>query len=229
MARSSRQIDVYLEAGRKRTFAGAIDWPGWCRHGRDEAAALQALFDYGPRYAQVLDGVGLGFRAPADIAAFAVIERLAGNTTTDYGAPDVAPEADTRPVDDAELARQQALLRACWGAFDAATASAAGKELSKGPRGGGRDVEAIIRHELGADRGYLSHIGGKLAPGAEANLDEDLARARQAILDGLAAAAHGVVPPRGPRGAVRWPPRYFVRRSAWHVLDHAWEIEDRSA
>ncbi len=21
--------------------------------------------------------------------------------------------------------------------------------------------------------------------------------------------------------------RYFVRRTAWHVLDHLWEIEDR--
>lgn len=25
-----------------------------------------------------------------------------------------------------------------------------------------------------------------------------------------------------------WPPRYAARRIAWHVLDHAWQIEDRS-
>jgi hypothetical protein len=24
------------------------------------------------------------------------------------------------------------------------------------------------------------------------------------------------------------PPRYAIRRIAWHVLDHAWEIEDKS-
>ena len=24
-----------------------------------------------------------------------------------------------------------------------------------------------------------------------------------------------------------WPVRYAARRIAWHVLDHAWEIEDR--
>jgi hypothetical protein len=52
MARSNK-IDVYLEAGQKRTFAGALAWPGWCRNGRDETSALQALFDYGPAGARV--------------------------------------------------------------------------------------------------------------------------------------------------------------------------------
>jgi hypothetical protein len=229
MARSAHQIDVYLEVGKKRTLAGAVDWPGWCRSGRDEGTALQALLDYGPRYAQVLHEARLGFQAPADLAAFVVVERLAGTATTDFGVPVVAPVSDTRPVDDTELARQQALLQACWHAFDAAATAAAGKELRKGPRGGGRDLEAITRHVLGADAGYLAQRAGKLAPDDTANLREELARTRQAILDGLAAAAHGEVAPRGPRGGVRWTPRYFVRRSAWHVLDHAWEIEDRSA
>ena len=229
MARSAHQIDVYLEVGKKRTLAGAVDWPGWCRSGRDEGTALQALLDYGPRYAQVLHEARLGFQVPADLAAFAVVERLAGTATTDFGVPVVAPVSDTRPVDDTELARQQALLQACWHAFDAAATAAAGKELRKGPRGGGRDLEAITRHVLGADAGYLAQTAGKLAPDDTANLREELARTRQAILDGLAAAAHGEVAPRGPRGGVRWTPRYFVRRSAWHVLDHAWEIEDRSA
>ena len=61
MARSSSKIDIYLEIGKKRTFAGAIDWPGWCRSGSDEESALQALFDYGPRYARVLRSSQLGF------------------------------------------------------------------------------------------------------------------------------------------------------------------------
>ncbi len=91
MARSSATIDVYLEIGKKRAFAGALDWPGWCRSGRDADAALQALADYGPRYARALDAAGIEFRAPADASAFAVVERLAGNATTDFGAPDIAP------------------------------------------------------------------------------------------------------------------------------------------
>jgi hypothetical protein len=80
---------------------------------------------------------------------------------------------------------------------------------------------------LGADAGYLSRLGGKLPPGAADDPDKALSETRKAILDALAAAARGEAPARGPRGGVRWTPRYFVRRSAWHVLDHAWEIEDR--
>jgi hypothetical protein len=228
MARAANKIDVYLEIGKKRTFAGALDWPGWCRSGRDEGTALQALLDYGPRYAGVLRPARLGFQAPADASAFAVVERLEGNPTTDFGAPAVAPSSDARPVDDAELRRFQALLEACWQAFDAAAQSAAGKELRKGPRGGGRDLERITRHILGSDAGYLGGLVWKVEQREGADLAEELARTRQAILDALAAAARGEVAERGPRGGVRWTPRYFVRRVAWHVLDHVWEIEDRA-
>ncbi|HKZ82673.1 MAG TPA: DinB family protein [Anaerolineae bacterium] len=227
MARSSNQIDVYLEIGKKRTFAGVIDWPGWSRSGRDEGSALQALFEYGPRYARVLRAARLGFRAPADASAFAVIERLEGNTTTDFGAPGVAPSSDADPVDEVELRRFQALLKACWRAFDAAARAAIGKELRKGPRGGGRDLEGIVQHVLGGDAGYLTRLGWKLKLGDGDELDEELRRTRQAILEALASTARGEHPARGPRGGVRWTPRYFVRRVAWHVLDHAWEIEDR--
>ena len=227
MERSSNKIDVYLEIGKKRTFAGAIDWPGWCRSGRDEGSALQALFDYGPRYARVLRTARLGFRAPAQTSAFAVIERLEGNTTTDFGAPDLAPSSDARPVEDTELRRFRALLKACWWALDAAAEAATGKELRKGPRGGGRDLEGIVQHVLGGDAGYLSRLGWKLEREEEDDLGKELSRARQAILNALASAVRGEVPARGPRGGVRWTPRYFVRRVAWHLLDHVWEIEDR--
>jgi hypothetical protein len=227
MAQSTSKIDVYLEIGQKRTFAGAVDWPGWCRGARDEAGALQALFDYGQRYDQVLRSARLGFQAPADTSAFTVVERLEGNATTDFGAPSIAPASDTKPVDDAELERLQKLLKACWQAFDAAVQTATGKELRKGPRGGGRDLEGITRHVLGAEAGYLSGLGWKVKQGEAEELSEELARTREAVLNALASAAHGEIPARGPRGGVRWTPRYFVRRAAWHVLDHIWEIEDR--
>ena len=227
MARSSHKMDVYLEIGKKRTFAGAIDWPGWCRSGRDEAAALRALFDYGPRYARVLRAARLGFQAPADTAAFAVIERLQGNATTDFGAPDVAPSSDRRPVDDAELRRFETLLKACWRMFDATTSAATGKEFRQGPRGGGRDLERIVQHVLGADEGYLGRLGGKVEMDEADEPGRKLSQARKAMLDALASAVRGEMSPRGPRGGVRWTPRYFVRRVAWHVLDHTWEIEDR--
>jgi hypothetical protein len=229
MTRSANNVDVYLEIGKKRTFAGAIDWPGWCRIGRDDGSALQALVDYGPRYARILSPTRLGFQTPATTSALAVVERLEGNATTDFGAPAVAPSSDTRPVDDAELQRFQTLLQACWGAFDATVQAAVGKELRKGPRGGGRDLEEIVRHVLGADVGYLARLAWKLEKGEEEDLSDELGRTRQAILNALAAATRGEVPERGPRGGVIWTPRYYVRRVAWHVLDHTWEIDDRVA
>jgi hypothetical protein len=158
---------------------------------------------------------------------FAVIERLEGNATTDFGAPSVAPSGDTRPVNDAELRRLQTLLKACWRSFDVAARSATGKELRKGPRGGGRDLGKIVQHVLGADAGYLARLGWKLEKVEEDDLDRELRQTRQAMLNALASAVRGETPTRGPRGGAVWTPRYLVRRVAWHVLDHAWEIEDR--
>jgi hypothetical protein len=227
MAKSSNEIDVYLEIGKKKTFAGAIDWPGWSRSGRDEGAALQALLDYGPRYALVVGKAGLEFQAPAERSELPVIERLDGGSTTDFGAPEAVPSRDAAPVGEAERQRLQVLLEACWQALDAAISAARGKELRKGPRGGGRELEGIIRHVMGADAGYLSQLGWKFKANEEADIAVELQRIRRAVLEGLAAAVRGELPALGPRGGQRWPPRYFVRRSAWHVLDHAWEIEDR--
>lgn len=224
-------IEVYLEIGAKRTFASALDWPGWCRSGRDEESALQALADYGNRYARVLPTEGkakeFGFQAPADVPSFVVLERLKGNATTDFGTPGRAPARDSEPVSDSELDRFQSILKACWRTFDGAVKSAKGKELRKGPRGGGRELDGVVRHVLGGDGGYLASLGWKLTPDEGADLSEELKRTRKAILEGLKAAAHGEIPERGPRGGIRWTPRYFVRREAWHVLDHAWELEDR--
>lgn len=218
-------LKVYLEVGSRRTFAAAIAWPGWCRMGPDEATALQTLFDYGPRYARILRPARLDFQAPNAVSAFAVVERLKGNATTDFGAPDRAPAGDTQPLNDTELRRLQVLLKACWRAFDAAVERANGKTLRVGPRGGGRTLDGVVQHVLGAEIGYLSGLGGKVS--LSETPQPPLERTRHAILKALVASAHGEIAAHGPRGGKRWPPRYFVRREAWHVLDHLWEIEDR--
>jgi hypothetical protein len=225
MAQTSNKIDVYLEIGKKRTFAGVIEWPGWCRMGRDEASALRALFEAGPRFARILRPARLGFRVPHDISAFVVVERLKGNATTDFGAPDLAPTSDAHPIRDTELRRLQAILKACWRALDAAVESAQGKTLRTGPRGGGRTLDGILQHVRGAEIGYLSSLGGKV-PLTEAPQPSQ-EETRRAILETLVASAQGEIAEQGPRGGKRWLPRYFVRRMAWHVLDHIWEIEDR--
>ena len=227
MARSSRKTQVYLEVGKRRTFAGAIDWPGWCRSGRDEESSLRALADYGPRYARALRPARLGFEAPADVASLAVAERLQGNATTDFGAPDASPADDAKPVETGDLQRIRAILKACWRTLDAAADAASGKALRKGPRGGGRDLDAILEHVQGADAGYLNGLGWKFKEDTRDDLDKRMERTREAILTALKSAVAGRIPRRGPRGGVRWTARYFVRRLAWHTLDHAWEIEDR--
>lgn len=225
MTTSSERIAVYLEIGHKRTFAGGIDWPGWCRSGRDEMSALQTLFDYTPRYAKALRETRLEFERPTEVSALHVVERLEGNGTTDFGAPDIAPSSDAEPVGQRELERFEVLLKACWRAFDSAAKNAAGKQLRKGPRGGGRDLDQIIRHVLGGEAAYLGRISRRFELDEAADPAESLSRVRAEVIEGLAGSG---MPERGPRGGARWSARYFVRRVAWHVLDHAWEIEDRS-
>ena len=221
-------MDVALELGKKRTFASALDWPGWCRSGKDEASALQALFDHALRYGQAIQTASLGFEPPENASAFVVVERLQGNSGTDFGAPNVAPSIDASPVSDADLQRFKALLQAFWLSFDTTVRAAEGKELRKGPRGGGRDLERIIRHVLEAEMAYLTQLGGKLkAEDKRSDPRKSFVPLRAAILTNLDAASRGELPRVGPRGGLRWTPRFFVRYSAWHILDHTWEIEDR--
>ena len=220
-------IKVFVEIGKKRIFVGAVDWPGWCRSARDEKTALQALIDYGPRYAQVLHSREFEFQVPTDASDLIVTERHDGNATTDFGAPAIVLDADREPIERMEFERLQTVLLACWQAFDSAVGRATGRALRKGPRGGGRDVEKILEHVLEADRGYLARLAWKHKRGGGKSPVEEISRTRQAILNALEVGVNGDLPEQGPRGGIIWPPRYFVRRVAWHVLDHAWEIDDR--
>ncbi|NOK60384.1 MAG: hypothetical protein GFH27_549281n222 [Chloroflexi bacterium AL-W] len=132
-----------------------------------------------------------------------------------------------RPIDQEVFQRFQTLTKAYWQALDMAVQQNSDKELRQEPRGGGRDVTGIVRHLLDSDAGYLSALGRRLKKSPEIELDEERDLTRQAVLNALAAAMHGERPERGPRGGMIWKPRYFVRRLAWHVLDHVWEIENR--
>jgi hypothetical protein len=221
-------IKVHLEAGARRVFAGAIEWPGWCRSGSDEEAALEALVAYGPRYAAVVRRADRTFRAPSGASELRVVERLEGNATTDFGAPGMAPAADGRRIDASELARLRKVLEACWASFDGAVTKAAGVELRKGPRGGGRGVDAIVEHVYRAEESYVRKLAAR-APKADSDLRSAMVETRSVVLDALSRAVTEGLPEKGPRGGALWAPRYFVRRTAWHALDHAWEIEDRSA
>ena len=211
-------IDVALEVGRTRTFATALAWPGWCRGGRDEVTALDALAERRDRYAAILRSAG---RRPPGAGDLRVVERLPGTASTEFGAPNTAPTADAADVDAAELARLIRLLRACWDAFDRTVADAEGATLRTGPRGGGRPLDAIRDHVAGAQRGYLTTLGG--SPKGLTTPTE----VRAAFVDALGRRARGELPDEGPRGGTRWSARFAVRYTAWHTTDHLWEIEDR--
>jgi len=136
-------------------------------------------------------------------------------------------ETDNVPIDQKEYERFEKILQASWQAFDKALEQAKGKELRKGPRGGGRNIEKIMRHILEADQAYLRKLAWKHKKENGIALVEEINQTRQAILGALEVAINGKLPEKGPRGGVIWSPRYFVRRVAYHVVDHVWEIENR--
>jgi hypothetical protein len=218
--------DIYLEVGQRRIFAGAIEWPGWCRTGRDEDGAVEALAEYGRRYAAAVGRARRGFKPPRDVRSLKVVERVKGNATTDFGAPGVAPVADDRPLDEAEAKRLLSLLKASWAAFDNRVKAHSGARLRKGPRGGGRTLTAIVAHVLDAEKAYLSRLGGMYEKPSRATAE--MAAVHDAYIEALMIRAAGGEAPKPRRSGKLWSPRYAVRRSAWHALDHAWEIEDRA-
>jgi hypothetical protein len=219
-------VRVVLEVAPKRAFASAIDWPGWSRGGRNEGEALEALLAYAPRYAAVARRAKVAFRPPATTRGLEVVQRIKGDGGTEFGVPGKPAAAEDGPISTAELKRLLALLKASWSVFDATARKAVGVELRKGPRGGGRELPKIIDHVRDAEVAYLGQLGSR--PSARADGDS-MGRLRRTFTDALTAVATGK-PIKDPRATKKpWLPRYAARRAAWHVLDHAWEIEDRSS
>ena len=212
-------IPVYIESGPKLSFACAYDWPGWCRSAKEEKAALERLAVYAPRYAPVATKAKLPFDPREN--PFRVVERIKGSANTDFGVPHEIAKRDTAPLAAAEAKRLAMLLNAAWAVFDEVAANAPA-ELRKGPRGGGRDRDKMIDHVLGAEGAYIRKLGLRLP--APARGDRAAIRAfRKAINEVLGKPSNGK--PLVEKG---WPQRYAARRIAWHALDHAWEMQDRS-
>ena len=209
-------LRVSIEATPKKAFASAIDWPGLSRSGRDEVAALEALAARLPRYAPIAAAAGEPF-AP-DGAVLEVVERVPGDASTEFGVPAKIASADREPLTEAEAERLGRIVAAAWNRFDEVAASAP-EALRKGPRGGGRDTSKIVAHINDADAGYAQVLGRKHQPTNRAAV----AAMRADVLSVLRQPSDG-----SPVAGRKWPPRYAARRIAWHALDHAWEIEDRT-
>jgi hypothetical protein len=217
----SDAIRVMLELGPKgkKVVAVAPDWPGLARGAKTEEAAIERLTAYLPRYAPVAALAGMD-EAFAPAAGVEVAERYPGVGSTDFWGISFAFSGfDRRAMSEADRERDLALLRASWAFFDDVR-SRVSAELQPGPRGGGRDRDRIVRHTLVSEQ----EMGKKLglpAPAGEMP-DEDGLRAHRAAFADAIRAFHA-----DDRMARTWPLRFLLRHSAFHTLDHAWEMEDR--
>lgn len=212
---------VVLEVTNRKAFASALDWPGWSRGARTPDEALQSLLSYAERYAAVAGRAKVAFSPPASLRGLHVVEHLSGDSGTEFGVPSASAAAEDEPLDPRELERLTGLLTAAWDTFDAAADGATGVTLRLGPRGGGRQVPKIVEHLREAEAAYLHQLGSKAT-------GRTMDALRAAFVDTLGARAEGRALTAPNRVQRPWGPRYAIRRSAWHALDHAWEIEDRA-
>jgi hypothetical protein len=213
------KVAVSIETADKKAFATAVDWPGWSRSGKTEEVAIEALIAYAMRYAPIARAAGQDF--DPDTVDVEVVEHLAGGGATDFGVPEQVTKQDRRRVTAAGGKRLAALVEAAWSAFDAISRTAP-EELRKGPRGGGRDTSKIRDHVFGSEQSYARSMGIKrkeFPTSDRASLDD----LRAEMLDVLRSSTDG-----SPIAGRKWTTRYAAHRVAWHALDHAWEIEDRS-
>jgi hypothetical protein len=204
----------------KRWVAVAADWPGLERGGKSEDEAVQKLARYVPRYLPVARRARLGSEL-ATQTEIDVIGRYPGVGSTDFWGISFAPSPlDREPFDARAFDRQVGLLRAAWAEFDA-TAAGVSADLRPGPRGGGRSRDRIIRHVLAVEGGDFSK-----RVKAESELEDlltpaGLARHRDRYVEAMR-AWYSAARPLG-----KWTIPYLLRHTAYHNLDHAWEMQDR--
>ena len=217
----TENLRVMVEMGPKgkKVVALAPDWPGLARGAKTEEAAVERLLAYVPRYAPVARLAGLAETFPTNPVAD-VIERYPGTGSTDFwGISFAFSSFDQQVIPAGALTRELSLLQACWAFFDDVRARVSA-EMQRGPRGGGRDRDHIVRHTLAAELDWAKKVGLRTPFDTLQNAD-GLREHRNAFCDAIQTYhAQG-------KKARTWPLRYLIRHSAFHTLDHAWEMEDK--
>ena len=219
----ANHLRVTLETGPKgkKVVAVASDWPGLSRGATTEEAAIERLRSYVPRYAGVATLAGMDAEfADAGAGPLEVVERYPGTGSTDFwGISFGHSSIDRQDVSSDALERELALMRAGWAFFDDVR-SRVSAELRRGPRGGGRDRDRIVRHTFAAELDWSPKLGMR-TPLDELLTDEGLNAHRDAYCSAIRALhSEGKM-------ASKWPLRYLIRHTAFHTLDHAWEMEDK--
>jgi hypothetical protein len=206
----------------KRAAAFALDWPGWSRGATSADLAVETLEAYRERYRPVAELAGLG----AEFAAagpLEIVEDRVGPGSTDFWGISFSPSSSEQgPMGEAELDRAITLLQACWAFFDDVAARVSA-EMRKGPRGGGRDRDRIIRHTIRTESEDFAKQVGLRNPEEFALTPEGLRQHRETYLAAMRRYNAGEV----ERRMRSWTLPFLIRHSAYHTLDHAWEMEDK--
>jgi hypothetical protein len=216
-------VRTVVERGTKgnKAVAFAVDWPGWSRGAKTVDLALETLASYRDRYRAVAAGAGLADEFDA-AGALDIVEDKVGTGSTDFWGISFSPSSlEGEPMDDAELDRKIGLLQACWTYFDEVAARVSA-DMRKGPRGGGRDREQIIRHTIRNESEEFAKRLGLRVPEGAALTPDGLRAHRESYVAAMWAYNAG----EGKRMR-SWNLPFLIRHSAYHVMDHAWEMEDK--
>jgi hypothetical protein len=207
----------------KRSVAFSLDWLGWSRGARTPESALETLESYRERYRRIAELAGFGDEFAA-AGALEVVEDRIGPGSTDFWAISFSPSTEERdePMDDARLERGITILRACWSFFDG-VAGRVSEEMRKGPRGGGRDRTRIVRHTIRTESEDFAKQVGIRIPEEGALSPDGLRNHRETYVAAMRAYNAGEV----ERRMRSWTLPFLIRHSAFHTLDHAWEMEDK--
>jgi hypothetical protein len=217
-------VRTVIERGPKgkRSVAFGFDWPGWSRGARSAELALETLESYRERYRPIASLAGMSREFDA-AGALEVVEDKVGNGSTDFWGISFSPCAAERgPMDEAQLERGITILQACWAYFDGVAARVS-PEMRKGPRGGGRDRDRIISHTIRTESEYFARQVGLRVPERAALTPDGLRLHREAYVGAMRAYNAGEV----TRRMRSWTLPFLIRHSAFHTLDHAWEMEDK--
>lgn len=205
----------------KKAVAFAIDWPGWSRGAKTPEQAIELLDSYRTRYRPIAAIARLAREFDA-AGPLDIVEDRVGPGSTDFWGISYAPSSfEQEPMSDAELERKIKLLRACWRYFDDVAAQVSA-EMRTGPRGGGRDRDRIIRHTIRVESEEFAKRLGLRIPECAALTPEGLVEHRTSYLAAMREYNAG----EGKRMR-SWNLPYLIRHSAYHTLDHAWEMEDK--
>ena len=218
------RIRTIIERGPKgkRSVAFALDWPGWNRGAKTADLALETLESYRQRYRPIADLAGMAGEFDA-AGPLEIAEDRTGTGMTDfYGLSFSSSATEHGPMSKAELERKIRLLQASWAFFDRVAARVS-PELRKGPRGGGRDRDLIVRHVIRNESEEFAKQVGLRIPEEGALSPEGLRRYRADYVAAMRACNAGEV----ERRKRSWTLQFLIRHSAYHTLDHAWEMEDK--